>query len=369
MADVRGASYVATSKPDGSNIIWLNEVGHVSQLKYGWKLPGGADTATCLLSRPPSFRTRAMDPGRILRIFRGSDYIWQGQIQEPAPGTSGWQISALGLGNLGDRFRSLWTVSFNANTVVNNAIANGLPWVNPGISSSGLWLSQSQDTASQSVTSFMNLITSNGGMTWYVGRFNLLSVTALPSVTAGTDRLLITNEPVARSIVEDVNALYVRYQASSDNTTSGTPATYNTVVSTLSDGIAAHGRQEDFMDLSGAGTISGTTATAAANAVLSKYQRAAWVGPFTISYGQVTTPGGRPCDLGFEQPGLIYKLMISDYGYGGEVLPGPIQFLAGATMFDDDAHQLTVTPFQYVTSSLQDMISGITAALTPASTQ
>lgn len=372
MADLRGASYLATFKPDGSDKRWLGQLGHVSQLKYGYKLPGGPDTCTALLSLPPINRPAALNPGRILRIYRGADYIWDGTLLEGVPGSAGWQLSARGSGNFGDYFRSIWS-SYTADQPVNNAIAltpNGLRWVNPGIAGTpGIWLSQPQDSGTSTVTAHLNLITSNGGLTWYIGRYNRLSVFTLPNpFTTAASRLLVSMDPVARTITEDVNALYARFQATADSTTSGnSPATYGLTSATQPAGIVAHGRMEDFMDLSGAGVISSVTAQAAATAVLSKYQRANWVGPFTVSYGQLLTAGGTPVDLGCEQPGSIVKLMATDAGYGGEVIPGPVQFLSGQTMYDDDAELLTVTPFQFVTSDLASMISGITAALTPAS--
>jgi hypothetical protein len=64
-------------------------------------------------------------------------------------------------------------------------------------------------------------------------------------------------------------------------------------------------------------------------------------------------------DLGCEQAGTVVRLMLSDFAYGGEVIPGPVTFVAGEVEYDDSAQTLTVTPFQNVASSFSDLLAAV----------
>jgi hypothetical protein len=367
MADTAGRSYVRTSFPDGSQPpFWLGRLGHVGALKYSRVLPGGAEALSCTLARPPSFRHPAMDPGRVLEVTRGGSVVWRGKATEPQPGPSGWTISAVGEGVLGADYRAYYT-TWNQNNPLDQAIGRGLPWNKSSLSSSGLWLSQVPDPASITITDFLNLITASGGQTWYADRYGTLQVVSFPLVTSAPTRLLVATEAVSRTVAADVNFLYERYQATADNVNTGATASYATTSSSVP-GANRHQEQEDYLDLSSAAVMSAATAQAAGNAVLAKYQRANWGGPFTVPFGRYLSTGGVPVDLGCEREGEICKLLVTDAGYGGEVVPVPIVFVVGRIEFDDDAHVATVEPYQAVTSRLADMMQAVANALTISAT-
>ena len=89
-----------------------------------------------------------------------------------------------------------------------------MPWINPGLSGiSGLWLQQTQDDASQTITDFCNLLCTNGALTWYVDQQNVLRIIPIPTVPT---RLLIATDPQARTVAADINGLWLRYQITSD---------------------------------------------------------------------------------------------------------------------------------------------------------
>jgi hypothetical protein len=360
--DRPGISQVQTVAPSGADARWLGSIGSVTSLKYSWTLPGGASAMSCLLQTEPNLRTVALNPGRLVRVYRGGSVIWSGKLAEPQPSPQGWQITAAGLGTLGANFMAHYT-SWTADGPVNLAISRGLPWNNPGIGGTpGLWLSQKEDDASTTITDFLNAITGNGALTWYVDGTATLRVIPIP--TAPT-RLLIAADPAARTITADINTLWVRYQATADSTsgTTSTPATYGTVQAVNQASVNAHGAMEAYADLSSAGVMSSAAALAAGQAALAKYVRASYAGPFTIRQGQILTLGGSPVDIGAERgvPGVC-QLLLVDGPYGGEVAPGPVTFPIGQYEYDDTAQTAQVTPFQSISSSLSSLL----AAMFPA---
>lgn len=348
-------SELCTYRWDGSDVRWLSSVGHVTALKRSWKLPGGPDTLSCTLQVPATQRTPAVDPGRYLKCYRGASVVWAGQIDEPAyePG-KGWDITAKGEGTYGDTFRS-WYSSWNANSPVDQAIIRGLRWKNPGISGA-VDLSVQPDMGAQSVSEHLNTITDKGALTWMVKRGAILKVFPLPTTVT---RLLIAPNPVGRSAVY-VNALVIRYQSAGDS--SGN-ATYATTSAWNGANAFKHGWNEQFLDLSNAGTMSSGTAQGIGNNILKKYQAASYGGPFVATPGMVMTTGGTQVDLGCEVAGEVYRLIFMDQGYGGEVSPAPpVTFIGGGVEYDDMAQTLTITPFQSIYGSFSTLMSVLAPA-------
>ena len=178
-----------------------------------------------------------------------------------------------------------------------------------------MWLSQKEDDASQSHYGFLNLLCTNGALTWYVDRANMLRIIPIPTVPT---RLLVATDPATRTITADVNTLWVRYQATADDTsgTTSQAATYGTVQAVNQASINVHGAMEAYADLSSAGVMSSGAATSAGKAALAKYVRATYAGPFTVRQGQLLTLGGTPVDIGAERgvPGVCQMQLISGPG-------------------------------------------------------
>ena len=339
---------------DGSWTKWLGELGHVTSLTYSYALPGGPDQMSCLLQVDPTLRTNALNPGSTVEICRGASCVWSGKLLEPSPDVPGWTVSATGAGTLGSDFCAVYD-TWDQNDAINQAISRGLPWVNPGVSAAGVWLGQQPDSGSLMVTDFLNQICTYGGLTWYVGRGNVLNVFPLPTEVT---RLLVCTDPVTRTIAADVNALWLNYQTSADDATT---ATYGLTEATLPQSIDAHGQMEYYADLSSAGTLTEEVAQSIGAFILSRYNRANFAGPFTVSAGQLLTTGGTPVNLGCEQAGEVYRLMLTDYGYGGEVTAAPITFIGGEVAYDDTAQTLAITPFQSVSSDLSSLLTAVLA--------
>ena len=374
-----GTSQVAVASPGSSTWQYLGTLGLVTSLTYSFVCPGGADKLDATVMLPAAYRTQLLNPGWQVRVTRGGHIVWTGRMDEPVPSPSGWQVTAVGDGQRGQDFRAVYTSTWPAgepDEAVNNAIARGLPWVNPGIGSpSGMWLGQAQDSGSSSIADLLNLVCTRGGLTWYAnsqpGGQPGTDLTVFPLPTA-VNRLLVVTEPVPRTLGGDINTIFIRYQvtdASSDASGGSQQATYGTTSVQNAASVAAHGVTETNIDLSSAGVMSQSAAQAVGNSVLANYQRASFAGPFTAARGQLLNAGGAPVDPGTDQAGTVVRLILTDYAYGGEVTPAAISFVVGAYAWDDFAGKATITPYQALDQSLSGLLSMESTVLTPITTQ
>jgi len=355
---------VLTYAPDGvSDRRHLGELGHLAQPVWGSTMPGGDSQFSATLQIPRLFRHPALTVGRVLQVVKAGAVVFEGRLDRPAPAAdgSGWDLSAHGSGTYGNDYDAVWT-TYTINDVVNQAISRGMRWSNPGIS--GGYLAQPADSGSQSVTAFMNAVCSPGSQTWFIDQpGNTLMVQNIPTAVT---RLLVTTTPAAPDLVRYVNALFIRYQ-SSPNTAAA--QTYALASSTLPANITAHGRTEDFWDLSGAGQISTATAQGYGNSALAKYVAASFSQPFTVTHGYYLTPGGVPVDLAAERAGEVVRLVIAAGGYGGEVSPMfPVTFPVGSYTWDQEAQTAQLTAFQSVRSDLSGLLGALGTGIKPKPT-
>jgi hypothetical protein len=357
---------------------WLGAIGHVSALVRGYSCPGGPDALSLLLRLPADYRTDALNPGRVVQVWRGGSCVWEGKLDEPAPTADGWTVTAHGAGTYGDDFTAVWA-KWNSDDAISRAVnERGLRWVNPGIGSpSGIYLGQVQDSGSLTITAFLNLLITGGGLVWTVSPGNASTLPAGPWVlnvkpftqdangnpTRPPDRILISSTPVARTIAADINSLVLRYQMTADTNVTSTKkavaATFGITLATNQAAVNRHGPMEYYIDLSSAGVLSKSQAQAIGQNILTRYIRANWAGPFTAGPGQVLNAGGQPVDLGSDQAGLVYQVMVTDGSYGGEVAAAPLLFLSGGYEFDEDSSTATITPYQGVRSDLASLIGAL----------
>ena len=264
---------MALLRPDASQVVtwqggsaglasprWLGEIGYVTGLVYSFACPGGPDQLTCNLEVDARYRTDALDPGRIVQVYRGASLVWDGKLDEAQPSAAGWHVTAHGAGNFGTDFTATYSGTWPTglpDSAVNDAITRGLRWNNPGIGSpSGLFLGTPVDSGAQTVTDLLNLCTSQGGLTWYVNCRpvrNILSVFPLPTAV---NRLLVSGTPVGRTLGGDFNTIKLRYQATADSTTgTGAVATFAVTTAVSQASIDKHGPMEAYEDLSSAGVV------------------------------------------------------------------------------------------------------------------
>lgn len=368
-----GSSQVAVAPPGSSAWQWLGTIGQVTALTYSYVCPGGCDQMTATVMVPAAYRTQLFNPGWQVKITRGGHQVWDGRMDEPQPSPSGWTLTAEGTGNRGQDFLAIYSSTWPASQPdqsINGAISRGLPWDNPGVGTpSGAWYGQAVDSGAQTITALLNLICTRGGLTWYVNSQpggqpgDDLSVFPLPTTV---NRLLVATTPVGRTLGGDINTIFIKYEVTADNSTTGAAAVYATTSVQNAASVAAHGVIETYIDLSDVGVQTATAAQAVGNAVLSVYQRASYAGPFTVSYGQLLTTGGQPIDLGTDQAGTVCKLILTDFAEGGEVVvTAPPQFITGAYSYDDFAQVATITPYAALDQSLTGLLSMENTVLTP----
>jgi hypothetical protein len=376
----RDASQVVTYEPDGSDQRYLGAVGGVSGLQYSYVLPGGPDQLQCTLLTEPGARVRALEPGRITKVFRGVSCVWDGKLDQPTPSDTGWAVNAHGIGapSAAD-FMSYYTGSWGSgtpDTVVNNAIGRGLRWVNPGISGMGVspYMGTQQDPASQTVADFLSSICDPANLTWMInpgsaGCGNVLSLFT-PQFGGPANCLLITSLPAARTLFGYFTDLFLRYQATADNKTSGAGATYATTSYHNTAQSVQHGPLELYADLSAVGVQSAAAAQAVGQKLMSRYQAANFAGPFTVSPNQLCNLGGVAIDLGLGMQGpLMAQVLVANDSYGGEVTTStPLIFLVGSYIFYDDSQSAQISPFQYQGDSLSSLLSNWTTIHTPVTT-
>lgn len=374
-----GSSQVSVAPPGSTSWQWLGTLGRMTALSYGFVCPGGCDSMSCTIMVPAAYRTQLFDPGWQVRITRGGHQVWDGKLDEPQATAQGWNLTAVGTGNRGTDITAFYSPNDvwpagEPDEILSRAITRGLPWVSPGYNSSPyagqFWFGQQVDPGAQTITAFLNLLCTRGGLTWYVnsqpgGLYagDDLQIFPLPSAP---NRLLVCTDPVSRTLGGDINTILIRYMQAADNTTTNTPASYNVVSVQNAQSVAAHQVMETYIDLSDVGVLTSTAAAAIGNYVLSIYQRASFAGPFTVSYGQLLNMGGQPIDPGTDQAGTVCQLILTDFGYGGEVTPQfPITFLVGAYVWDDFAQTATITPYQNVDQSLTGLLSTQNTLMVP----
>ena len=366
-----GLTKVITFPPGGGTGIALDMIGHVSPARYSWATPGGCDQLSLTLYDPPRKRSEALSAGRLVRAYRGGSVCWEGILDEPSPSRGSWAVTAHGQGGAGADYVARWTGSWAgtvADTCVNNAISDGLAWVNPGIGSpAGLWLGQAVDSGAQSITDLLNLITSKGGLTWSVvtgPSGNVLSVYPLPTVP---NRILISADPIAQSIAAGPDKIYIRYQATADS--GSTPATYGLTSVAQQAVIDAQGMRQDYMDLSSAGVRSAASAQVVGSQVLKKFTRAGFTDAFTARYGQLTSMGGTPVDPGvFWADGItamMIQVLLADFAFAGEVTRGPVQFMVSGYEWDDAAMTAQITPAGSIRHDFASLMSVAVDQATP----
>lgn len=372
-----GASQVAVSPPGSSQKYWLGTLGDITALKYSFACPGGCDQMSATVMVPAAYRTQLFNPGWTVRIFRGGHQVWDGKLDEPQPvANQGWNLSAVGTGNLGQDYRALYTGTWPSgqpDQAINAAVVRGLPWVNPGVGQpAGAWFGQAVDSASQSISDLLALMTTRGGLLWYVNSQpggalgDNLTVSVLPSVP---NRLIVATQPVARTLGGDINTIFIRYQVTADNSDTNTQASYAVTVVQNAASVALHGELETYTDLSDAGVLTAAQAQQVGNYILQIYQRATFAGPYTVHYGELLNLGGQPIDPGTDQAGTMARLIMTDFAFGGEVTPMfPVEFIVGGYEWDDFAQAATVTPYQVLNQSVSGLLSLENTLLQPITT-
>jgi hypothetical protein len=359
----RSASTITTRPPDGTftDFVPLGQIGPISGLSWADTMPGGPDTLACTVQVSPDLvQPQALDAGRIVEVWRGGIVQYEGVLDQPTSANGFWQISAKGAGTYGDQYRDIWTTWTDINTSLTQATSRSpgpLRWKLSTYSNTNLYLVDQQQSGTETITDRLNLATKPGYYSWHIGRRNLLSIFPVPTTVT---RVLFASSPAARSLAGYYNALYVLYQSAADNTDTGTPAVNSLTAATNTASINKHGRDELLWDITGAGTLSGATALAWAQAAITRYNAASFSGPIPVNPGQYTTTTGVPVDLGCEHAGEVAQLVLADGPYGSEVSAfPPVTFPVGKFEYDEDTGSGNVYPFNVLPNDLGALLNSM----------
>jgi hypothetical protein len=355
----QGSSQVRTLTPQGASSRWLGALGHINGLTWDHIYPGGANQMSCTVAQPPQWRTDALNPGRLVEIWRGASRVWHGILDEPVPDTTGWSVTAHGAGTYGNSFMADYT-TWTIDNVINRAIARGLPWTNVGIGSLGFMQTVAED-ASLTVTDFLNNATIQAGLLWNIDsrQGNLLTVQPPPS-TNTPDRILVCTVPNPRTLAAGLNSLWYTYVSAQ----TGSTQTDTTSLVSNAAAILIHGNQEQQVDMTPAGLMTAAAAKAAAQNILNQYISANYAQAFNVYKGQYLTIGGSPIDLGTETAyPHVARLILTDGSYGGEVVQTPVTFVVGDYSYDDDSQMAAVTPYQSYKTDLQTLLTAVVPKL------
>lgn len=379
-------SYGVVSLPRPTQPRYIGQIGHVNGLTYSYVYPGGCDQMTFNLAVEPDYRTDALNPGRIIQAFRGGSCVWEGELTEPVPTATGWQVTANGNSTYGTNYLAYYG-TWNADDPVNKAINRGMRWVNPGIGSpSGIYLGPVQDPGSLAISDFMSLLTTGGALVWnlvppafstipagpWVLQFSSSPMDLTGVVTSPATLLLASTTPVARTIQGTYNTMIIKYLVKPDTaatkSTAATAATYAWTFADIPSSVAKFGRQEYYIDCSTAGLSNSNASPAQITAaqaqaigvnILSKFVNANWSGSYTVGPNQLMNIGGTPVDIGTNMCGQICQLACNDAPYGGQVTMGAVKFLIGGYSYDEDSITATVTPYQGTGTDMASLVAAL----------
>jgi hypothetical protein len=365
-------SEVATTERDGSGLILLGQVAPVAALGWTSQLPGGDATLTATLTLPTAQRHAAIRPGRLVKAWRGGT-VWEGTLAEPTTQSGTWQVTANGIGTYGNNFQAAYSGGWGGANgadvparVINEAVDRGLRWAKvPATIGNGPPLLDFQvpfDSASKTLTEFLNGLGAAGGLTWEITRLgHNVKFHALP--TAPT-RLLLAPDPPGRTVAGHYNALWVKYRQNPG-------AVIHTDIYQNKRQADRWGPLEAYADYTAADPMAntwaqGNRATTFAAGVLAKTPATSYTNSFAVVPGQVLTLGGVPVDLGCERAGEVYKVIGATQGWGGDDPNAQITFVGGAYQWDDIAEAGSITPYQKAGTDLSSVMQAMMPATSPA---
>lgn len=341
---------VATEAPDGGGRIWLDNVGIVQGVRFSTSQNGDL-AASWQMILPDRRDHSAFTPGRRVLIPAGADY-WRGTLNNPRGGAV-WEFTADGWAHLPQNYTAVAPTSGNAwnlDEVTDAMISRAgayLPWTRPA----ALPTTQGQQgSGAATVAQVLSDVTDAENRLWHVSRGGQVTAGARPTAVAYL--LLADDTAGGRSVGGFVTDVHVTYQDTADY-----------AIKTLTRSITTprrYGRFEQPLDVTDRGAI--TTAKAQAlgdNYLARRGPRLAFTNAFTVSPGQLLSPGGTAVDLSVVQAtdGVVKILLTDPDSAGGELTYQATSLIMGETEFDEDAGLLTITPLEVNPTGLAAVFS------------
>lgn len=328
---------VYTEASIGSDRVYLDALGQVQALRILTNKTGDL-SATWQMSLDSRTDHRALTPGRFVSIPVGGS-AWQGVLGQPQRGSGDvWTFNAFGLPWMTKNYTAVAATSGNGyklDEVVDAAISRGLPYTRP--SALPALGAGEQGSGAGTVADSLNTVCDTKGKTWTVNRSR--QIIAGPREPTTVAYILLANDTAGgRYPVGFVTDVIVTYIRSSD---------YSQQTITRSAASRPFGRVEYPLDITSRGAISTADAQEAGdNWLVKNGTRLQFTGAFTVTPGQLLTPGGSAVDLGTVQTldGTVKVLLTDPDAAAGELASGPVNLPVGQTEYDVDADVLYLTP-------------------------
>jgi len=348
---------VYTEAPGGGDRYYLDHLGLLSGITYSTVYSGGPSTFSCSLHVDPSFSHRALAGGRRLCVPLAGGVVWAGKMNQPQRGAP-MAISAVGVAALAKSFAAVngagYTSALALDTVVDAAIARGLPWTRPaplgtpttgtGVQASGSIMLDEALKAGCSALGKAWKLTQAGGA-WAV---STETPPTLPSLM-----FLATQPMFATALDGFVTGEAVLYVAD----VSG-----NTGVAMVTDSAAAQhwSASEKILDITGQGLVGSAAAQGTAD-LAANTPRLRVTDPIAVQPGQLLTMNGTAVDLATVAAGAVVRMQAVVLGRESMTSQaGPLDVLIGETSYAADVDTLTLTP---VGEARSDVLAALYAGM------
>lgn len=330
---------------------WLSSVGMWGGLSYKTASTGGPDEAEWEMQLPASTHHPFLRRGAIVEVLLGSYPVWKGVLAEPTYGDNGWEFHAHGLAAEGKRYlclNSLGLPNGAIDGVIDQAIGRGLPWLRPV--SINPWEFGNLGTENPSrynyISDLMSAYADMVGKRWGVGADGIVYL----KVDDATPSWHMTPGSGVFGLADDEYASHVYIQYISE--------AFLPVTQSFNDPVAAanFGRSERMVDATSMGPTAWLNVAALGAGLLAKgAPRLGWTAPLDVTRWQLTTPGGTPASL----PAVKAQQMVRLHGVTNtQGVPLPyVDFVIGATTYNDDDGTLTIAPVELAARSLADVLA------------
>lgn len=279
---------------------WAQAIGPVGDLEWTERWPGGMWEASWRMHLPVNADHPVLRRGARVKLVEHGAVI--GQLTLNEPDRAEWAFTASGLAREGEGFMCLdgaGNASATPDTVIDAAIARGLPWTRPASIGAAVLANAEGLRPDRSLATLLDMWVEETSQRWAVNEHGEIyrasdPTTAAWHLTPGNGQLGLADDEYASHLVG-------RYQSAA--------GVYSSV--SVGDTAASDrwGRKEYGVDLTGLGVITGARATAILQGMLAKGRaRLGWTNGVEVTPGQLRTAGGGRAHLRSVRAGHMVRL-------------------------------------------------------------
>lgn len=282
--------------------VWVQSVGHVGDLSWMDRWPGGCYEATWNMALATGARPACLHKGALVEVMAGAEPVWSGELAD-----TGWSTGAFradGLCRPAETYTA-FDASLNTTTrgdvAVDQAIARG--WL--ALGRTGVTTATVNETTStnqtNTVADVLDALADQQGQRWGVGADRYVFMADDPTepmwhMAPGVVELGTGGDEYASDV-------YVRYILT------GT-GVYTTASASVDDDTRdANGTIEYLVDATPLGAITALKAGNIAASILAGGRaKPGWLDGVEVTSAQVTTAGGEPASLSLIRAGDMVRL-------------------------------------------------------------